>query len=202
MAKKLSIPSMRSSAVQQQAVFSQAADPLIQLETVELNGSSLEQLAKIVKEAHNSFESHLVSALQAALIAGKALTVAKQQFVYDRNVGGFRGWVSELGISRSTSYRYMDLAQHSEIVSQAETLSEATALLSQYKAEQRALRASKVTTNFIKRRTTLTLSKERDAKLESLAEAKGVEVSSLITEVLDRWLARQRDPQKIDVTRE
>lgn len=200
MAKKLSIPEVRSSAQRQQENFAQAADPLDLLQTKDLSKASLNELASVVQEAHNSFQSHLVSALQAAFVAGNALILAKEQFSYDRNVGGFRGWVSEIGISRATSYRYMDLAQNREIVSQAETLSDALALLAEHKAKQRALLDASNTPELKKRRTTLTLSSERDDKLKMIAEARGVEVSSLISEVLDRWLSRQKNPDQIDIS--
>lgn len=198
MPKKLSIPSVRASAAQQQENFAQAANSLIKLESVELDGASLDDLALIVREAHQSYQSHLVSALQAALIAGRALIEAKQKFVYNRDVGGFRGWVTDVGLSRSTCYRYIDLAQHNEIVSQAETLSEALELLSQYKAEKRALKSAESSNELRKRRATLTLKKERDEKLEAIAASRGIEVSSLIVDVLDKWLARQAYPHQID----
>ena len=194
MAKKLSIPSVRSTAIQQQEVFAQASDPLAILETIELETSDLEELEKVVKEAHNAFQSHLVSALQAALIAGRALLAAKELFSYDRNVGGFRGWLNEIGISKSASYRYIDLAKHSEIVSQAGTLSEAMNLVTQYKAERRATLERVARPSFKKRRATLTLEADKDAKLEQLAAAKGIEISLLITEILERWLSRQKTP--------
>lgn len=200
MAKKLTIPSARSSALQQQETFAQASDPLVEIETVELGTANLEELAAVVQQAHIAFQSHLVSALQAALIAGKALIAAQKMFKYDRDIGGFRGWVADLGVSKSASYRYIDLAKHDEIVSQAGTLSEAMELVSQYKAEQRAAQEIDVVSVFKKRRTTLTLDSDKDAKLEQLAAAKGVEVSLLITEVIERWLSRQKTPEEIDIT--
>ncbi|MEB3309528.1 MAG: hypothetical protein VKJ02_04795 [Snowella sp.] len=189
MPKKLSVPTIRVTAQQQQDVFAQAADPLVSLETVELEGAKLSELAEIIKMAHSSFEAHLGSALQSALIAGRALLAAKEQFVYNRQLGGFRGWITELEISKSSAYRYMDLANHSQIVSQAGTLSEAIALLSQYRAEQRALNPSESSLNLKKRRMTVTLSIERDKQLEQIAKAKGIEISTLINEVIDQWLA-------------
>jgi hypothetical protein len=200
MAKKLTIPDVRSSAIQQQETFALASDPLTELETIELGTANLEELATIAKQAHNAFQSHLVSALQAALIAGKALLAAKEMFNYNRDIGGFRGWVAELGISKSASYRYIDLAKHDEIVSLAGTLSEAMKLVSQYKAEQRAEQDIDVTPIFKKRRTTLTLEADKDAKLELLAAARGVEVSSLIADVVERWISRQKTPNEIDVS--
>lgn len=200
MAKKLTIPSARSSALQQQETFAQASDPLVELETVELGTANLEELAAVVQQAHIAFQSHLVSALQAALIAGKALLAAQKMFKYDRDIGGFRGWVADLGVSKSASYRYIDLAKHDEIVSQAGTLSEAMELVSQYKAEQRAAQEIDVVPVFKKRRTTLTLDSDKDTKLEQLAAAKGVEVSLLITEVIERWLSRQKTPEEIDIS--
>lgn len=195
MVKKLSVPSVRSSAIQQQEVFAQAADPLKQLEAIEIQNASLTELGKVIIEAHLAFQSHLGSALQAALIAGRALNVAREQFVYDRNVGGFRGWLAELGLSKSASYRYMDLARHDEIVSQAGTLSEAITLVSQHKAEQRASKSLIPTPKVLKRRTTLSLESDKNLKLEKLAEVKGMDVSALISEVLDRWIARQKLPE-------
>lgn len=200
MAKKLTIPSARSSALQQQETFAQASDPLVELETVELGTANLEELAAVVQQAHIAFQSHLVSALQAALIAGKALLAAQKMFKYDRDIGGFRGWVADLGVSKSASYRYIDLAKHDEIVSQAGTLSEAMELVSQYKAEQRAAQEIDVVPVFKKRRTTLTLDSDKDTKLEQLAAAKGIEVSLLITEVIERWLSRQKTPEEIDIS--
>jgi Ribbon-helix-helix protein, copG family len=195
-AKRPSIPAARSSAVQQQEVFAQASDPLAALKTLELGDAELEELATVVKEAHNAFQSHLVSALQAALIAGRALLAAKERFVYDREVGGFRGWIADLGLSKSASYRYIELAKHDGIVSQAGTLAEAMELVSQYKAEQRAAAAHQnlEAPRFMKRRTTLTLESENDAKLEQLAGVRGIEVAELIEEVLKRWLSRQKFP--------
>jgi hypothetical protein len=195
MVKKLTIPKIRStssSAIQQQETFAQASDPLAELETLELEGAELEELGNIVKQAHSAFESHLVSALQAALIAGRALLAARDVFNYDRDVGGFRGWVEDLGLSKSASYRYIDLAKHDAIVSQAGTLSEAMSLVAQYKAEQRASQQIEVVPQFVKRRTTLTLDSAKDAKLEQLATDRGVEVSALVVEVIDRWLSRQK----------
>lgn len=200
MAKKLSIPQIKTSAEKQQKNFAAASDPLDILQETDLSTANLEELKLVVKDAHSAFQSHMVSALQAALIAGSALLAAKKEFSYDRNVGGFRGWVNELGISRATSYRYMDLAENKEIVSQAETLSDAIALLSQFKAEQKSSLTENELPRFKKRRTTLTLSQDRDEKLAMIAEAKGVEVNLLISEVLDRWLARQKDPEQIDVS--
>jgi hypothetical protein len=200
MVKKLSIPSVRSTALQQQEVFAQASNPLIILETVEVSSASLEELGSLVVEAHKAFQSHLESALQAALIAGRALIAAREQFSYDRGVGGFRGWLSELGVSKSASYRYMDLAKHDAIVSQAGTLSEAMELVSQFKAEQRALNDSFSTSTITKRRTTLSLELEKDLKLERLAAERGIEVSSLISEIIERWLSRQKLPDSTEET--
>jgi hypothetical protein len=194
MAKRPTIPAARSSAIQQQEVFTQASDPLAALETLKLEEADLEELATVVEAAHNAFQSHLVSALQAALIAGRALLVAKERFVYDRDVGGFRGWVADLGLSKSASYRYIDLAKHDEIVSQAGTLSEAMELVSQYKAEQRAVHEVVQAPKFMKRRATLTLELAHDEKLEQLAEARGIEATALIEEVLKKWLSRQKLP--------
>jgi hypothetical protein len=190
MVKKLSIPSVRSTALQQQEVFAQASNPLIILETVEVSSASLEELGSLVVEAHKAFQSHLESALQAALIAGRALIAAR----------GFRGWLSELGVSKSASYRYMDLAKHDAIVSQAGTLSEAMELVSQFKAEQRALNDSFSTSTITKRRTTLSLELEKDLKLERLAAERGIEVSSLISEIIERWLSRQKLPDSTEET--
>jgi hypothetical protein len=199
MRKKLSVPSVRSSAIDQQEVFAQASDPLTVLETIELSTSDLEELATVVRQAHNACQSHLVSALQAALIAGRALLAAQDQFSYNRDIGGFRGWVADLGLSKSASYRYIDLAKHDSIVSLAGTLSEAMELVSQYKAEQRATQNDEVITKYKKRRATLTLGSDNDTKLEKLAAAKGVEVSVLITDVIERWLSRQKAPIEIDI---
>ena len=77
MAKKLSIPALRVTAQKQQDIFAQAADPLVSLKTVELEGATLSELAEIIKTAHTSFQAHLGSALQAALIAGRALLGTK-----------------------------------------------------------------------------------------------------------------------------
>jgi hypothetical protein len=194
MAKKPTLPAARSSAVRQQEVFARASDPLAALENLKLGDAGLEELATVVKEAHNGFQSHLLSALQAALIAGRALLAAKERFVYDRDVGGFRGWVADLGLSKSASYRYIELAKHDSIVSQAGTLSEAMALVSQYKAEQRAAHQIVKAPKFMKRRTTLTLKSAHDAKLEQLAGVRGIEVTALLEEVLQRWLSRQKLP--------
>lgn len=198
-AKKLSIPKVRTSALKQQDNFAHAAGSLEHLQSQDLSKANLNELATVVQQAHDAFQSHMVSALQAALVAGNALVLAKEKFLYDRKVGGFRGWVIELGISRATSYRYMDLAQNRNIVSQAETLSDALELLARHKAEQRALQATEESPSMKKRRATLTLSSERDQKLEMIAESKGVEVSLLISEVLDRWLSRQKNPEQIDI---
>jgi hypothetical protein len=195
MVKKLTVPNIRSSkasAIQQQEAFAQASNPLTELETIELEGAELDELGNIITQAHNAFQSHLVSALQAALIAGKALLAAKDMFNYDRDVGGFRGWVEGLGLSKSASYRYIDLARHDEIVSQAGTLSEALDLVAQYKAEQRAIQQIDVVPQYVKRRTTLTLNSEKDAKLEQIAADRGIEISSLVAEIIDRWLSRQK----------
>jgi hypothetical protein len=200
MVKKLSVPSVRSSALQQQEVFAQASNPLLILETVEVSSASLEELGSLVVKAHKAFQSHLESALQAALIAGRALIAAREQFSYDRGVGGFRGWLSELGVSKSASYRYIDLAKHDAIVSQAGTLSEAMELVSQFKAEQRALNDSLSISTITKRRTTLSLDLEKDLKLERLAAERGIEVSSLISEIIERWLSRQKVPDSTEET--
>jgi hypothetical protein len=200
MPNKLSVPAVRSTAIQQQETFAQAADPLTYLQAVDFSAASLEQLATVTREAHKSCQSHLGVALQAALIAGKALIAAREQFTYDRNTGGFRGWVAELGVSKTVAYRYIDLAKHSEIVSQAGTLSEATALLAQHRAEQQALKAGHEPPPIIKRRMTLTLNRERNAKLEAIATDRGLEVASLVTEILDRWLSQQPDPGIIEVS--
>jgi hypothetical protein len=200
MVKKLSVPSVRSSALQQQEVFAQASNPLLILETVEVSSASLEELGSLVVKAHKAFQSHLESALQAALIAGRALIAAREQFSYDRGVGGFRGWLSELGVSKSASYRYIDLAKHDAIVSQAGTLSEAMELVSQFKAEQRALNDSLSISTITKRRTTLSLDLEKDLKLERLAAERGIEVSSLISEIIERWLSRQKLPDSTEET--
>lgn len=197
--KKLSIPKVRTSALKQQDNFAQAADSLDHLQAQDLSKANLNELACVIRQAHDAFQSHMVSALEAALVAGNALVFAKEKFLYDRKVGGFRGWVNELGISRATSYRYMKLAQNRDIVSQAETLSDALELLARHKAELRTLQASEDKPSVKKRRATLTLSSERDQKLEMIAESKGVEVSLLISEVLDRWLSRQKNPEQIDI---
>lgn len=193
MAKKLSIPVPRVTAQKQQALFAEAANPLITLETIELEGATLLELGEIVQTAHTAFEAHLGSALQAGLIAGRALLVAKEKFTYDRQTGGFRGWLVELAISKSSAYRYMNLAKHDQIVSQAGTLSEAMALLSQYRSEQRALRAVNPVPVLKKRRMTVTLTVERDHQLESIAQARGVEVSGLMSEIIEQWLVSQED---------
>lgn len=191
MTKKLSIPALRVTAQKQQDIFAQAADPLVSLKTVELEGATLSELAEIIKTAHTSFQAHLGSALQAALIAGRALLVAKEQFVYDRQIGGFRGWLTELEISKSSAYRYINLANHAQIVSQAGTLSEAMTLLSQYRAEQRTLKTANTTPDLKKRRMTVTLPSEPDGQLEQIAQARGIEVSVLMSEVIEQWLINQ-----------
>ena len=49
MTKKLSIPALRVTAQKQQDIFAKAADPLVSLKTVELEGATLSELAEINK---------------------------------------------------------------------------------------------------------------------------------------------------------
>ncbi|MGA1623577.1 MAG: hypothetical protein ACO36E_12750 [Synechocystis sp.] len=193
MAKKLSIPEIRITSEEQQQVFAEAVDPLVSLKDIDIQGGTLPELTEIIQKAHASFQSHLADALQAALIAGRALIVAKDQFTYDRQTGGFRGWLKEIGISKSSAYRYIELATNEPVVSQAGTLSEAMDLLAQHRAEQRALKAALDVVEVKNRRVTLKLTSEGDQKLERIAEKRGVEIATLTTEILEQWLANQKD---------
>lgn len=193
MPKKLSVPGIRVTSAEQQGLFAQAADPITPLKEIDMNGATLVELEDIVKAAHQSFQSHLGDALQAGLIAGKALLTAKQQFTYDRQTGGFRGWLERIEVSKSTAYRYIELATNEPIVSQAGTLSEAMERLAQHRAEQRALKAGEEQVEVKKRRVTLKLSNERDQKLESIAQSRGVDLSALIKEIVEQWLTNEQD---------
>jgi len=191
MTKKLSLPETRVTSEEQQQAFAAAADPLVSLKDIEVKSATLSELADIVKGAHESFQSHLGHALQAALIAGRALIVAREQFTYDHQTGGFRGWLEEIGVSKSSAYRYIQLATNELIVSQAGTLSEAMDLLAQQRAEQRALKQAAQEVVIKTRRVTLQLTDDRDQKLERIAEKRGVEISVLMNEILEQWLASQ-----------
>lgn len=193
MSRKLSIPEMRVTSDEQQQLFAKAADPLTSLQEIETKGATLSELADIVKTAHLSCQSHLKDALQAALIAGRALLAAKDQFAYDYQTKGFRGWLAEIGISKSSAYRYISLATNELLVSQAGTLSEAMNLLAQHRAEQRALESVRQVIEVKKRRVTLKLRNKDDQKLERIAEERGVEVAVLMSEILEQWLANQED---------
>ena len=142
MTQILSLSKTRVTSEKQQQAFAEAADPLVSLKDIEVKGATLSELADIVKGAHESFQSHLGHALQAALIAGRALIAAREQFTYDRQTGGFRGWLEEIGVGKSSAYQYINFAKNESIVSQAGTLSEAMDLLTQQRAEQRALKAA------------------------------------------------------------
>jgi predicted DNA binding CopG/RHH family protein len=76
-------------------------------------------------------------------------------------------------------------------VSQAGTLSEAMERLAQHRAEQRALQAKEEKVEVKKRRVTLKLSDERDQKLEKIAQNRGMDISTLIKEIVEQWLASQ-----------
>lgn len=191
MTKELSLPKTRATSEEQQRAFAEAADPLLSLKDVEVKGATLSDLANIVKGAHVSFQSHLGHALQAALIAGRALIAAREQFTYDHQTGGFRGWLEEIGVSKSSAYRYIQLATNELIVSQAGTLSEAMDLLAQQRAEQRALKQAAQEVVIKTRRVTLQLTDDRDQKLERIAEKRGVEISALMNEILEQWLSSQ-----------
>jgi len=64
-------------------------------------------------------------------------------------------------------------------------------LLSQYRAEQRTLKTANTTPDLKKRRMTVTLPSERDGQLEQIAQARGIEVSALMSEVIEQWLINQ-----------
>lgn len=193
MAKKLSIPEMRVTSEAQQGIFAEAADPLVSLKDVDVKEATLLELADIVQAAHISFQSHLADALQAAIIAGRALVVAKEKFAYDPQTKGFRGWLEEIKISKSSAYRYIQLATNELLVSQAGTLSEALDLLAKHRAEQRVLKGAAKEVVIKKRRVTLKLTEERDQKLEQIAKDRGIEVAVLTTEILEKWLSSQED---------
>ena len=193
MTQILSLSKTRVTSEKQQQAFAEAADPLVSLKDIEVKGATLSELADIVKGAHESFQSHLGHALQAALIAGRALIAAKEQFTYDRQTGGFRGWLEEIGVGKSSAYRYIKLATNEPVVSQAGTLSEAMDLLAQHRAEQRVLEQAAQEVVIKKRRVTLKLTDDRDQKLERIAEKRGVEISALMNEILEQWLVNQED---------
>ena len=201
MVKKLSTPRVRNSGLQQQQNYEELITPLASVNNVEIESANLDELGAILETANQAVSKHLMSALQAALIAGRALLAARKLFVYDRDMGGFRGWVEEKGISRPTAYRYIKLAEHIEIVSQAETLSEAQALISKHKADQLTTKRESES-NYKQLRTTLKLQQDRYNKLEVIAANKGIDCSDLITEVLERWLGRQKIEEIIDINME
>lgn len=200
--RKISIPAAGNKksprTAKQQEVFAEASDPLLVLESIDLDNSDLNELGKVVRDANQACKDALLTALHAAIIVGKALQTAKDKYFYDRSVGGFRGWIEEQGVSSSAAYRYLELAKYSEIVSQAGTLSEAHSMIAHYKLEQNPTE-SKPTPEFQKLRTTLKLQPNRYQKLEAIASHRGLEYSELISEVLDSWLSRQKVEQIIDV---
>jgi predicted DNA-binding protein len=65
--------------------------------------------------------------------------------------------------------------------------------LAQHRAEQRALKAGEEQVEVKKRRVTLKLSNERDKKLESIAQSRGVDLSALIKEIVEQWLTDEQD---------
>ncbi len=200
--RKISIPAASNKksprTAKQQAVFAEASDPLVLLESIDLDNSDLDELGKVVRDANQACKDALLTALNAAIIVGKALQTAKDKYFYDRSVGGFRGWIEEQGVSSSAAYRYLELAKYSGIVSQAGTLSEAHSLIAQYKLEQNP-KETNLTPEFQKLRTTLKLQPNRYQKLEAIANQRGIEYSDLISEVLNSWLSRQKIDQIIDV---
>ena len=193
MGKELSVPKIRATSEQQQQVFAEAADPLVSFKDTEMKGATLPELTEIIKTAHASFQSHLADALQAALIAGRALMVAREQFTYDRQTGGFRGWLEEIGVGKSSAYQYINFAKNESIVSMARTLSEAMDLLAQHRAKQRALEQAEQDVVIKNRRVMVKLTREGDQKLERIAEKRGVDISALMSEILEQWLANQED---------
>lgn len=193
MTKRLSIPEIRVTSEEQQQVFAEAADPLVSIKDIDMKGATLPELIDIIKAAHVSFQSHLADALQAALIAGRALMVARDQFTYDRQTGGFRGWLEEIGVGKSSAYQYIKLAKNESIVSVARTLSEAMDLLAQHRANQRALEQAGQEVFIKNRRVMVKVTSEGDQKLERIAKKRGVEISVLMSEILEQWLANQED---------
>lgn len=199
--KKLPIPSAKSTkpssrGIQQQEVFAEANNPLTRLNSIEIEKCDLDELASVIKIADDASKKALMTALQGAIIAGKALNFAKKGFRYDHSVGGFRGWVQKQGLSKSSAYMYMELARHAEIVSVARTLSEAKALIAQYKASQKDSEPPQE--KLKKLRPTLQLSSEKYEELEAIAKNQGVDYSDLISQILDNWLSQQPTTNTIE----
>ncbi|NJN23219.1 MAG: hypothetical protein HC810_00845 [Acaryochloridaceae cyanobacterium RL_2_7] len=74
--KRLATPKLRSTAIQQQSEYSESITPLNFVDEEDLEEADLEKLSEILKNANEAVSQHLLSALQAALIAGKALLAA------------------------------------------------------------------------------------------------------------------------------
>ena len=203
--KKFSVPAASekttSRTTQQQEVYAEASSPLVALENIDLEQADLAELGQVVQDATKACGEALLNALHAAIIAGQALTKAKDKYLNDRTVGGFKGWVEEQGLSQSAAYRYMELANYSDLVFNASTLTEAYKLISQYKSENNQ-QPTKTNQDVHTIRATLKLPELRYLKLEAIAKQKGKDSTELISEVLDKWIARQKVDETIDVEHE
>jgi hypothetical protein len=186
------------------ALHAEAAAPdaaLSRLENLDINSAGLEQLASIARDAHTSVRIFDSEALRAALVAGRALMAARERFSYDRNAGGFRGWVEgNTGVPLRTAYRYLSLVQNSEIVCQSGTLSDAYAAIAASRQQSVLEGSSDSPPLFVQMRLQAALTPEADGVLRAIAQQRGCTPSTLVTELIETWAKRQARKLTIDVT--
>ncbi|NJL70018.1 MAG: hypothetical protein HC894_32230 [Microcoleus sp. SM1_3_4] len=187
----IQIPSSRTSAIEQQNSFVEGANSLLPLESFDLDSANLSELKEIIEQSHQAYLSNSKEALKAAIVAGKALLQAKEKFLYQRDQGGFQGWLGQLELSRASAYRYIAIAKFPQIAEEASTLTEALSLIQSMKSVSSRTEKTNI-------RLVLNLKPDRTTKLQAIAKEKEMEVADLVTQIVENWLKRQ--PSSSEVT--
>lgn len=183
MAKRASLQRLRQEATASPVHVSDETQPLARLE--DISTLSNDELADQARNAHQAVCSHLADALQAGIVAGRILLTARERMPGRT----FRPWLQSIGIPKTSAYRYIEIAEHAALVSQAGTLAEAMKLIAASKGSR--TEASECTKP---RRLTLRLSESLDARLARIADARNIKVSDLVAQVMENWLKRQQLP--------